>query len=229
MDEPLSNLDAKLRVQMRAEISRLQRHLQVATLFVTHDQTEAMTLGDRVAIMRSGRLLQLDAPQAVYDRPANIFVAEFIGSPAMNLYRSELSPGQLRIGGQTIALPDAVLSARPALARLRSGPVVAGVRAEHLHPAGDADGATLVADVDLVEALGSDALVHFRLDAQRVHSEDAIGAELAPGGGDLDVSGEGVARVEPSRAPAVGERVRLGVDPLQLHFFDPDSGAALWE
>src|SRR5438034_6654068 len=229
MDEPLSNLDAKLRVQMRAEISRLQRHLGVATLFVTHDQTEAMTLGDRIAIMRGGVLQQLDTPQAVYDAPLNLFVAEFIGSPAMNLYEGHLSEDQLHLGGQTIALPTAVFEERPRLERYDC--VVVGIRPEHLKTPSGEDNSSLVGEVNLVEALGSDAIVHFTIDAPRVHTEAAVsgeatGEEIELAAGELAVAGEGVARVEPA-AFTVGEKVRFSLDPRRLYFFDPSTGLAI--
>jgi multiple sugar transport system ATP-binding protein len=229
MDEPLSNLDAKLRVQMRAEISRLQRHLGVATLFVTHDQTEAMTLGDRIAIMRDGVLQQLDTPQAVYDAPLNLFVAEFIGSPAMNLYEGHLSEDQLHLGRQTIALPTTVFEERPRLERYDR--VVVGIRPEHLKIPSGEDNSSLVGEVNLVEALGSDAIVHFTIDAPRVHTEAAVsgpatGDEIELAAGELAVAGEGVARVEPA-AFAVGEKVRFLLDPRQLYFFDPSTGLAI--
>ena len=229
MDEPLSNLDAKLRVQMRAEISRLQRHLGVATLFVTHDQTEAMTLGDRIAIMRGGVLQQLDTPQAVYDAPLNLFVAEFIGSPAMNLYEGRRSEDRLHLGGQTVALPTSVFEERPRLERYDQ--VVVGIRPEHLKiPSGEAD-SPLVGEINLVEALGSDALVHFTIDAPRVHTEaaasgEATGEEIELAAGELAVAGEGVARVEPA-AFTVGEKVRFSLDPRRLYFFDPTTGLAI--
>ena len=229
MDEPLSNLDAKLRVQMRAEISRLQRHLGVATLFVTHDQTEAMTLGDRIAIMRGGVLQQLDTPQAVYDAPLNLFVAEFIGSPAMNLYEGHLSEDQLHLGGQTIALPTAVFEERPRLERYDR--VVVGIRPEHLKTPSGEDNSSLVGEVNLVEALGSDAIVHFTIDAPRVHTEAAVsgeatGEEIELAAGELAVAGEGVARVEPA-VFTVGEKVRFSLDPRRLYFFDPSTGLAI--
>jgi multiple sugar transport system ATP-binding protein len=229
MDEPLSNLDAKLRVQMRAEISRLQRHLGVATLFVTHDQIEAMTLGDRIAIMRSGRLHQLDVPQVVYDRPANLFVAEFIGSPAMNLYRANLSTRELQIGSQAVALPESVFASRPRLARYGNRPVVVGIRPEHLSAVTDEVGTALVADVNLIEALGSDVLVHFSIDAERIHIGEAAGTdELGPASGQLEISGEGVARVDPTVVLTVGQRSSFAFDPNRLHFFDPDTGDCIW-
>jgi multiple sugar transport system ATP-binding protein len=227
MDEPLSNLDAKLRVQTRAEISRLQRHLGVATLFVTHDQTEAMTLGDRIAIMRDGELQQLDTPQNVYDAPANVFVAEFIGSPSMNLYEGRLDGGRLRLGTQTIDLPDEVLRRRPRVAA--SDEVVVGIRPEHLKLSRNGASSILEGDVNLIEGLGSDALVHFTLDAQRVHTgarhEDPIEErEIALPGAP---AGDGIARLEPSSSLAVGTRVRLELDPSRLYFFDPSTGVAL--
>jgi multiple sugar transport system ATP-binding protein len=229
MDEPLSNLDAKLRVQMRAEISRLQRHLGVATLFVTHDQIEAMTLGDRIAIMRSGRLHQLDVPQVVYDRPANLFVAEFIGSPAMNLYRANLSTREVQIGSQAVALPESVFASRPRLTRYGNRPVVVGIRPEHLSAVTDEVGTALVADVNLIEALGSDVLVHFSIDAERIHIGEAAGTdELGPASGQLEISGEGVARVDPTVVLTIGQRSRFAFDPNRLHFFDPDTGDSIW-
>jgi multiple sugar transport system ATP-binding protein len=228
MDEPLSNLDAKLRVQMRAEISRLQRHLGVSTLYVTHDQTEAMTLGDRVAVMRGGLLQQIDAPQTLYDRPGNVFVAEFIGSPAMNLYQANLSQAQLLIGSQAVALPDSVFAARPRLASYRGRSVTIGIRPEHLPSANGAE-PVLEGTVDMVEALGSDALVYFRIDARRVHSEAAQSPELEDlESGELDVSGVGVARVDPGTMLSIGSLARFSLDPTHFHFFDPETGEAIW-
>jgi len=227
MDEPLSNLDAKLRVQTRADIARLQRHLGVATLFVTHDQTEAMTLGDRIAIMRDGELQQLDTPQSVYDAPANVFVAEFIGSPAMNLYEAKLVGQELRLGTQSIAVPEPILRSRAALAGRED--VIVGIRPEHLKLSVDGQPAALEADVNLIEGLGSDALVHFTLDARRVHTEarregPVEESEIALPGA---AAGDGVARVEPDPSLAVGARVRLQLDPKRLYFFDPSTGRAL--
>jgi multiple sugar transport system ATP-binding protein len=229
MDEPLSNLDAKLRVQMRSEISRLQRHLGVSTLYVTHDQTEAMTLGDRVAVMRGGLLQQLDAPQTVYDHPVNVFVAEFIGSPAMNLYQATFAEGTLHIGSQAVTLPEAVLNSRPRLAVYTNRAVIIGIRPEHLPTTTDGAGPVLEGDIDLIEALGSDALVHFRIDAQRVHSDAARDSNVEDiESGDLSTSGAGVARVEPGAALRIGQRARFILDPRRLHFFDLDTGLAIW-
>jgi len=232
MDEPLSNLDAKLRVQMRAEVSRIQRRLGVATLYVTHDQTEAMTMGDRVAVLRAGVLQQCDEPQTLYDRPRNLFVAAFIGSPAMNLYEARLHEGarRLTIGSQSVALPDAVLAARPALAAYAGSRVVAGIRPEDLPAATGTSGQTLEGDVDLVEALGSELLVHFSIDATRVHpegSQTTEGDELGASG-ELTSSGAGIARVDARAKVRAGTRATFSLDPERLHFFDPASGEAIW-
>jgi multiple sugar transport system ATP-binding protein len=242
MDEPLSNLDAKLRVQMRAEISEIQRRLGVATLYVTHDQTEAMTMGDRVAVLRSGVLQQCEAPQAMYDRPANVFVAAFIGSPAMNLYEGVLSPegASVRLGSQTLSLPESIRSERRAIQKFKDRKVLVGIRPEHLSDAalahGRLNGSTLVGDVKLVEALGSELMVHFQIDASRVHSEDAAAAsedeeelvDLASGGSELAAHATGVARVQTRSKMNANQRATFTVDTEQLHFFDPESGAALW-
>jgi multiple sugar transport system ATP-binding protein len=225
MDEPLSNLDAKLRVQMRAEVSRIQRRIGVATMYVTHDQIEAMTMGDRVAVMRTGHLQQVAPPQVLYDHPDNIFVAAFIGSPAMNLYRAELAEDAqtLRLGSQTLRIPEAVRLTRPGLLAYSGKRVVVGVRPEDL-PAADAempafDTQELEGDVTLVEALGSELLVHFTIDAARVQpedvQEDAGGLDV----GEMVVAGEGIARVDPRVEVKVGERAR---------FFDPESESAIW-
>src|SRR3954470_16684975 len=177
MDEPLSNLDAKVRVQMRAYIARLHQELGTTTLYVTHDQTEAMTMGDRVAVMRDGRLEQFDSPQALYDSPANLFVAAFIGSPAMNLLRGRLEyvAGRVQavLGGQRVVIPDDVLDARPVLAGWVDEDVVVGIRPEAVHVADRG----LELEVVLVEALGSDLLVHLRTDAPRVTVSEAFDGE----------------------------------------------------
>ncbi|MGO8884753.1 MAG: ABC transporter ATP-binding protein [Streptosporangiaceae bacterium] len=225
MDEPLSNLDAKLRVQMRAEVSRIQRRIGVATIYVTHDQIEAMTMGDRVTVLRAGVLQQCDTPQTLYDRPDNIFVAAFIGSPAMNLYDVSVGEGarSVKLGSQEIDLPQAVGVARPALASFAGRKVVVGLRPEHLPAAGEGrTGPELVGDVDLVEALGSELVVHFKIDAHRVRAEGAMDEE-AP-----TEHGEGVARVEPKTPVKPGERLTFAVDTEGMQFFDPDSGAAIW-
>jgi multiple sugar transport system ATP-binding protein len=236
MDEPLSNLDAKLRVQMRAEVSRIQRRLGVATVYVTHDQTEAMTMGDRVAVLNSGVLQQCDSPQRVYDHPENLFVAAFIGSPAMNLYSGHLSSDgrAVRLGSQQLALDGEVGAVRPGLERHSGREVVIGIRPEHLSEATDADTAVLHGDVELVEALGSEMLVHFHLDAPRVHAEPAeIDEEAgdAAEAGDLGQAArsEAVARLDPQTPAKPGERITFGVDTTRMHFFDPSTGTAIWQ
>ena len=220
MDEPLSNLDAKLRVEMRAYIARLHQELGTTTLYVTHDQTEAMTMGDRVAVMREGRLEQVDPPQALYDRPANLFVAAFIGSPAMNLLRGRLEYVDGRVhavlGGQRLVLPDELLDARPVLGGWVDEEVVLGVRPEAVGLGGD-----LVMEVVLVEALGSDLLVHLRTDAPRVLVSDAFDGEQA------GLESRFTARLSPDTRVAVGDRLLLGIDMARLHVFDPETGLAL--
>jgi multiple sugar transport system ATP-binding protein len=226
MDEPLSNLDAKLRVQMRAEVARIQRRLGVATMYVTHDQTEAMTMGDRVVVMNGGVLQQCAEPQVLYDNPDNLFVAGFMGSPAMNLYEATLAPDQssCKLGSQTLTLPASVRSGRAGLAAYAGRKVVIGMRPEHLALAGGADdGAALTVDTELVEALGSEQLLHFTIDASRVHAPD-IDEEKELGEA---VAGIGVARIEPEGQIKAGERVRLSVRPELMHFFDPGSGLAI--
>jgi multiple sugar transport system ATP-binding protein len=239
MDEPLSNLDASLRVQMRAEVMHIQRRLGAATMYVTHDQTEAMTMGDRVAVMRQGVMQQFAPPQELYDRPANVFVASFIGSPAMNLFSASLAGAgdrlEVVLGSQRLALGGT----RPAgLDALSGHDVVVGIRPEDLvpvakRPATERNGdCELVADVDLVEALGNEQLVHFAIDAESFRAGRA--AQLANDSGDAVASrfagtsaGKGVARVDPRVHVAAGGRVTLGLDVDRLHFFDPATGLAL--
>jgi multiple sugar transport system ATP-binding protein len=226
MDEPLSNLDAKLRVQMRAEVQRIQRRIGVATIYVTHDQIEAMTMGDRVAVMRSGELQQSDTPQVLYDHPDNIFVAAFIGSPAMNLYDAALAENgrTVRLGSQELPLPESKIAAHPGLARYDGKDIVLGMRPEHLPAAGNGrTGPVLTADVDLVEALGSELVVHFTLDANRVRAEGATEEDTT------EKSGAGVARVDPKTPVKAGERISFAVDTGGLQFFDTESGKAIWD
>ncbi len=227
MDEPLSNLDAKLRVQMRAEVSRIQRRLGVATVYVTHDQVEAMTMGDRVAVMRSGVIQQVDDPQTRYDRPCNMFVAAFIGSPAMNLYEAtlEAGAGALRLGSQRIELPEAVRVARPTLAGYAGRAVVIGLRPEHLPAANErSDGNVIEGDVELVEALGNELQVHFSIDAERILAEGADNA------GEVTLHhGEGVARVDTRSGMKPGSRGRFAVDTERMQFFDASDGLAIRE
>jgi multiple sugar transport system ATP-binding protein len=227
MDEPLSNLDAKLRVQMRAEVQRIQRRIAVATLYVTHDQIEAMTMGDRVAVLRSGRLEQVDHPQVLYDHPDNLFVAAFIGSPAMNLYEATMSDDarSVKVGSQTLPLPDDLFAARPGLTRYGGKKLVLGVRPEHLPAAHDGvTGPTLVGNVDLVEALGSELVVHFTIDAPRVQPEGASTDDEDA----TAKAGEGVARVDPATKVKVGERITFAVNTEGMQFFDMENDKAIW-
>jgi multiple sugar transport system ATP-binding protein len=193
MDEPLSNLDAKLRVQMRTEVLRVHRRIGAATLYVTHDQTEAMTMGDRVAVLRDGVLQQAGAPRELYDQPANVFVATFMGSPSMNLYEAGLEVtgdvAELVLGRQRLSLPQTVLKRISGLAGYHGGTVIAGIRPENLAGPGTGGstggaapepGASLTVDVQLVEVLGSEQLVHFRLDARRVREESELRGQLSP-------------------------------------------------
>src|ERR1700722_10057984 len=214
MDEPLSNLDAKLRVQMRAEVARVQKRIGVATLYVTHDQTEAMTLGHRVAVLRSGVLQQCDAPQVLYDRPANIFVAGFIGSPAMNLFEGALLHDGLtvKLGLQEFSLSDDVLRLKPGLKRFVGRPLVIGIRPEDLSiGTSDAHKASISGNVELVEALGSELLIHFQTDALMVRAEGGPAVSTIQtddsAGDDEDVSF--VARIEPRHKVLVGDNVRF--------------------
>jgi multiple sugar transport system ATP-binding protein len=227
MDEPLSNLDAKLRVQMRAEVSQIHRRLGVATMYVTHDQTEAMTMGDRVAVLNAGVLQQCDRPQVLYDSPANLFVAGFMGSPAMNLYEATIGSGARTagLGSQELVLSPAVLQARPGLSAYADRKVVLGIRPEELALARDDGGPsspTITADVELVEALGAESLVHFRLDAQRVVATDSVDEEELG-----EIVGSGVARLAARTAITTGDRVSLTLNESALHFFDPGSGLAV--
>jgi multiple sugar transport system ATP-binding protein len=238
MDEPLSNLDANLRVQMRSEVLRVQRRLGVATLYVTHDQTEAMTMGDRVAVLRSGELQQLAAPQELYERPANLFVASFIGSPAMNLYDAAISgPADrlvLSLGSQQLALPADLARRRPDL-EAKGGKLVVGIRPEHLTVAPPAAGAdadratTLVARAELVESLGNESLLHFSTDARKVRYRGGVFTADADASGDIAGASatESVARIDPRVQVTVGDRVTLAVDIDRLHFFDAESGDAI--
>jgi multiple sugar transport system ATP-binding protein len=226
MDEPLSNLDAKLRVQMRAEVARIQRHLNVSTIYVTHDQIEAMTMGDRVTVMRSGVLQQVDTPQHLYDNPDNIFVAAFIGSPAMNLYDAILGEGarSLKLGSQEIDLPESVRVKRPALVSYAGKDVVVGLRPEHLPAeAPDSTGPKLVGEVDLVEALGSEQVVHFTIDAHRVLAEGAVDKDEAA----AVRSGEGVARVAAKTPVKPGDMLTFAVDIDEMKFFDTQTGLSI--
>jgi multiple sugar transport system ATP-binding protein len=226
MDEPLSNLDAKLRVQMRAEVARIQRRMAVSTIYVTHDQVEAMTMGDRVTVMRDGRLQQVATPQTLYDNPDNVFVAAFIGSPAQNLYDATVGEGarSIKLGSQTVELPEAVALKRPTLRTYVGKEVVVGMRPEHLRAADpEVTGPKLVGDVDLVEALGSELVVHFTIDAHRVIAEGAFDKDEAA----AVKSGEGVARVEAKTPVKPGDKMTFSVDVEDMQFFDTETGLAI--
>jgi multiple sugar transport system ATP-binding protein len=237
MDEPLPNLDANLRVQMRSEVLRVQRRLGVAALYVTHDQTEAMTMGDRVAVLRGGTLQQLATPQELYENPANLFVASFIGSPPMNLYEGEISGSAdrlvLSLGSQKLALPAESGHRHRVLEAGRGRKLVAGIRPEDLTVA---DGetadqqATLTALVELVELLGNESLVHFSTDATRVRNNTG-GAWTPDATAHGEIVGasaaEGVARIDPRVPVATGDRVALVVDVERIHFFDAETGATI--
>jgi len=240
MDEPLSNLDAKLRVQMRSEIARIQNDLGVTTIYVTHDQTEAMTMGDRVAVIRKGQLQQVDEPQALYEHPKNLFVAGFIGSPAMNLFEATLrivdEAPVVEFGGFHLAVPREVLDTRPGLRGYVDRKIALGVRPE------DMEDASLVSDapadrrlsavVELVEALGSDVVVHFTIHAAPALTDDV--KELAVDIGvpiDGDTAGSHtnvVARLNPRTRARKGEPIDLVVDTHRLHFFDLEDSAAIY-
>jgi multiple sugar transport system ATP-binding protein len=238
MDEPLSNLDAKLRVQMRAEIARVQGELGTTTIYVTHDQVEAMTMGDRVAVMRKGELQQVADPQELYDRPVNLFVAGFIGSPSMNLLEAELANAngtmELQLGSQRLTLDAQTLRRRPALREYAGGTVLVGIRPEHLEDAEMADevrdGGRLRADVRLREALGSELVVHLHLDARPAATDEV--RELAEDSGGptpSDASGAMVVGRFSARSRArEGQPVDIAVDTAELHFFDPRSGTGIY-
>jgi multiple sugar transport system ATP-binding protein len=231
MDEPLSNLDAKLRVEMRAEIARLQRELGVTTIYVTHDQVEAMTLGDRVAIMRDGVLQQVAQPQELYDRPRNLFVAEFIGSPAMNLIGADLrrSNGDwtATFGDTTLRVGERVLSSRPGLPKFEGRRLILGVRPEDIEDAAFGEGQRVSAVVDIRENMGSEVFVHFGVGAKMVLGEDvraAVGEEAAE-----VKSSAWVARLDRDTAATEQQPIELAVDTNRLHFFDPETGDAIYD
>jgi multiple sugar transport system ATP-binding protein len=242
MDEPLSNLDAKLRVQMRAEISTLQRDLGVTTIYVTHDQVEAMTMGDRVAVMRKGEIQQVDDPQTLYDRPVNLFVGGFIGSPAMNMLDAEIvrSNGGVgaKVGDQTIALGAETLDLRPSLRQYEGRRVILGIRPEDLEDAALETDApperTLRGRLQLREALGSEIMAHFAIKGAHAETDEirelardagAADSEIGVGEGEAVVVGRFGAR---SRLKE-GDDVTAVVDTRALHFFDPDTGYGIYD
>jgi multiple sugar transport system ATP-binding protein len=243
MDEPLSNLDAKLRVQTRAEIARIQDDLGVTTIYVTHDQIEAMTMGDRVAVMRKGQLQQVASPQELYDRPVNLFVGGFIGSPAMNLVEAtlEASNGTLHasVGDERIAIGSEVLDRRPSLKGFEGKPVVLGIRPEDLEDAAIETDAPpdhrLKGKVELTEALGSEIMVHIGVGARPALTEEV--RELAEDLGDERAAAESeeaahttmVGRFSPRSQVNEGDTVEVVVDTSSLHFFDPETGLGIYD
>jgi multiple sugar transport system ATP-binding protein len=234
MDEPLSNLDAKLRVQMRTEVARLQSDLGTTMIYVTHDQTEAMTLGDRVAVMRAGVLQQVGSPEELYTRPRNLFVAGFIGSPAMNFMPAEVADGKIRL-----PIGEVDPSHIAGLERPPAGKVVAGIRPENFEDAAivpDATkaerGLTFDAEIDLVESLGSDLYAYFHIESEGVQSDqlaDLVGERLAETGaaGRREGHEQIVARLEPTSKVRRREQAELWADTAKLHLFDPESGKRL--
>ena len=251
MDEPLSNLDAKLRVSMRAELARLQRDLNVTTIYVTHDQTEAMTMGDRIAVIRKGELQQVGPPTELFGRPRNLFVAEFIGSPSINLaescLRAEGDSLYADVGGQPLLIDPQTLSERPALRGYVGKPLIVGIRPQDFAAGGPSGasgptgpgtgqrGCQLRAKVELVEALGTETNVHFCVDAPPVVTDEVL--ELAADLGQDEAArfqqrarqgrNEFVARLDPKTQVTMGDTVDLSVDTGQLHFFDPATGESV--
>ncbi len=238
MDEPLSNLDAKLRVQMRAEIHDLQRRLRVTTLYVTHDQVEAMTLGDRVAVMLDGKLQQVAPPQALYERPVNEFVAGFIGSPSINLVEAELARenGDLSVsfGEHRLAIDDAVVGARPSLENYVGRTVLLGMRPEHIEDAAlqpdTPPDRRIRTTCDLTEPLGAEVLVHFTVSAPVLVAGTAPDDDPTLGAsppGSEEGRARLIARVDPRSRIREGSEIELAVDTSRLYFFDPESRDAV--
>ncbi|MEI2705507.1 MAG: sn-glycerol-3-phosphate ABC transporter ATP-binding protein UgpC [Ilumatobacteraceae bacterium] len=222
MDEPLSNLDAKLRVQMRAEIAKLQRDLNVTTVYVTHDQIEAMTMGDRVAVLSRGVLQQVDTPQRLYDHPNSIFVASFIGSPQMNLFAGSIRLGDtptVSIGSQAIPLAASVLDARPALRSYEGKEVAVGVRPEYCKVTNRTNPLAIQGTVEVRESLGSEVMLHL--------SVSAVGLEVTSDGVSAKEPAWLISRNEARTAAEVGDAVAVTADPAEMHFFDRESGAAI--
>jgi multiple sugar transport system ATP-binding protein len=247
MDEPLSNLDAKLRVEMRAYLATLHQRLRTTTLYVTHDQTEAMTMGDRVAVMRDGLVQQVDKPQVLYERPANLFVAGFIGSPAMNLLRSRLTArnGEVYAGlGPTqLRLPTSLLTRRPALLAHVGAEVIVGIRPEDLEDAAfvpSANGSALDVRVSLAEPMGAEVIAHFPIAAKSISNAETVAAARSAG---AEEDGAALAQLTRAQQPgtvaltarlnmrtraASGEPLRIAVDVDRLHFFDIETEQSIW-
>ena len=243
MDEPLSNLDAKLRVETRAQIARIQDDLNVTTIYVTHDQVEAMTLGDRVAVMKKGRLQQVDSSQTLYDHPVNLFVAGFIGSPAMNMVEATVNRDEsglhVSFGDTHLLLDKEIESTRPDLKKFEGRTIVLGIRPEDMYDAALQEASAerrMGVTPDLIESLGSEALVHFTVDAPIVLTEDV--RELA-----VDVGAEKLERLEqereqgrskfvaavsPQTGAKVGQPMELAVDTARVHAFDPETGLGIY-
>jgi multiple sugar transport system ATP-binding protein len=237
MDEPLSNLDAKLRVQMRTEVSRIQKRLGTTMVYVTHDQTEAMTLGDRVAVMRAGVIQQVDAPKVLYEDPVNLFVAGFIGSPAMNFLPARLDGDRLELPFGSTQLPEAIRS------RLQSGnggarDVIAGLRPEHFEDAQLADerqkgGMKFKVTVDVVESMGSELYAYFDVEAKAAESEELAALAEDSGLGELPGQSSGggathvVARLDSDSRASAGKEIELVLDTAQIKLFDPNGGRSL--
>jgi multiple sugar transport system ATP-binding protein len=243
MDEPLSNLDAKLRVQMRADIKKIQSNLGVTTIYVTHDQVEAMTMGQRVAVLRRGELQQVADPVELYHHPVNMFVGGFIGSPAMNMLEATVTPRnggfEVALGGSTIAVEGEAAAAHAGLAAHENRPIVVGIRPESLEDAALVSGERprLRGRAEIREALGSEMLVHFTVAARPAVTEDV--RQLAEDVGDdraLDHLAEGAAPAETTLVGRFdaqtrireGDSIEVAVDPRALHFFDPATGAAIY-
>ena len=235
MDEPLSNLDAKLRVQMRADIAKLQRDLETTTIYVTHDQVEAMTMGDRVAVMNQGRLQQVDTPQRLYDNPANLFVAGFIGTPPMNLLAATVASHNgtvnVTLGRQHLPLSDEAMRRFPEVRGREGRSVVLGVRADDLHRADRRpDLPSINAGLELIEALGSQSIAYFRVDAMVIGVDDDLLEEQ-------ELDAEGVTAARPNLVASIpaeeavglraGEQVPLAIDTRHIHLFDAETGAPL--
>jgi multiple sugar transport system ATP-binding protein len=233
MDEPLSNLDAKLRVQMRTEVSRIQQRLGTTTIYVTHDQTEAMTLGDRVAVMRSGVLQQVGSPMELYNNPANLFVAGFIGSPAMNFMPATVQGDSVKLPIGDVRLPQEL---RERVGRADGRQLIAGIRPEDFEDAaltGETGerGSTFQAKIEVLESLGSELYAHFTVATdQQIESQELRELAEDVGGGEVPMAGEAgriVARLDPRSQARVGEETELWVDASRIHLFDPGDGRSL--
>jgi multiple sugar transport system ATP-binding protein len=224
MDEPLSNLDAKLRVQMRAEIVSLQRQLGVTTIYVTHDQTEALTMGDRVAVLKGGVLQQVDTPKILYSRPVNAFVAGFIGSPSMNLFEGRLQNGRIDLPTFSIPVAASAFEQSPGLAAFEGKTIIFGIRPEDLYDSGLESGsryATIPGLVKSIEELGSELIVHLKIEAVRIDSGDPDAVE------DLSGAANAVAKFESISTAQPGAMINLAIDVAKLHFFDPQTHLAI--